>query len=67
MAVNVVSEEKKYKDLSLDVQYQVTGPLASRSILIKAQVSAAIQAEKNFSTLKQTLNHNQNVCERMYR
>ena len=41
---------KKYRDLSLDVQYQVTGPLASRSILIKAQVSAAIQAEKNFNS-----------------
>ena len=50
MAVNVVSEEKKYRDLSLDVQYQVTGPLASRSILIKAQVSAAIQAEKIFNS-----------------
>ena len=57
MAVNVVSEEKKYRDLSLDVQYQVTGPLASRSILIKAQVSAAIQAEKIFNS-KTSINLN---------
>ena len=46
----LLARRKKYKDLSLDFQYQVTGPLASRSILIKAQVSAAIQAEKIFNS-----------------
>ena len=46
----LLARRKKYRDLSLDVQYQVTGPLASRSILIKAQVSAAIQAEKIFNS-----------------